>query len=108
MQLYLTKIASRVNLNTAIHESRRRGMSLIVCRFNNSYAYILVHPMQASRLAGNFPVVVESSVKIPLVKQHMQLQTTGQYQTHRTERRNYRATTVENTVRMASLYISTM
>ena len=108
MQLYLTKISTRVHLDAAIHEGRRRGMSLIVCRFNNSYAYILVHPMQESRLAGSFPVVVESSVKIPIMKQHMQLQTTGRHQTHRTERRNYRATVVENTVRMASLYISTM
>ena len=108
MQLHLTKVSSRVHLNAAIHESRRRGMSLIVCRFNNSYAYILVHPMQASRLAANFSVVVESSVKIPIIKQHIQLQTTGRYQTHRTEGRDHRAAVVEDTVPIATLYISTM
>lgn len=108
MQIRIQKVQANIVLPYAMQEAKRRRLTLVMCRFQGRYAYILMKPEQAQRIQGRFTVVVESSEKIPLAKQHKQLQTTGQYQTHRAERRNYRATTVENTVRMASLYISTM
>lgn len=110
MNLKITQLYPNTNINYATQESLRRRMKLVLCRFQNGYAYILVSAhIQAQLLqAGRFTVVVQETKKIPIMKQHMQMQMTGKYQTHQTDTHRYVATVLDLNANVygVPLYIS--
>lgn len=109
MQINITQLQASTNINCAKQESLRRRMNLVLCRFHMGYAYLLVSAKTEARLLqdGRFTVVVQTTEKIPLLKQHMQMQMTGKYQTHLTEAHRYIATVLDinSNVRCVPLYI---
>lgn len=97
MELHLTQLHANTNRAYAMQESKRRRMGLVLCRFNTGYAYILVPAQMEEKLInkGRCVVVVQTKEKIPIVKQYMQMQMGGKYQTHRMEMHRYTATVVD-------------
>lgn len=106
MQINITQLYANTTINYAKQESLRRRMSLVLCKFQNRYAYILVSSNTEARLLqdGRFTVVVQTTDKIPLMKQHMQLQMTGRYQTHKTAVHHYTATVLDVNSNTVAVY----